>query len=108
MAMMSTRENLGEDEDGNETGQGLDSGTVVIGGEKITPSKPISEKDKKKLAQREAKRKRDEIVSKDDERDRRRSGNDRRRHRATDKVRLPRVIPTRSDPQCIITARTIS
>ncbi|WVF71771.1 hypothetical protein IAT40_006579 [Kwoniella sp. CBS 6097] len=44
--------------------QGLESGTVVVGGEKITPEKPLNEKEKKKLAQREAKRKRDEMVSK--------------------------------------------
>ncbi|WVQ82424.1 hypothetical protein IAT38_004552 [Cryptococcus sp. DSM 104549] len=44
--------------------QGLDSGDVVIGGETITPDKPLSDKEKKKLAQREAKRKRDEMVSK--------------------------------------------
>ncbi|WVQ99136.1 hypothetical protein IAU59_006268 [Kwoniella sp. CBS 9459] len=44
--------------------QGLESGTVVVGGEKITPEKPLNDKEKKKLAQREAKRKRDEMVSK--------------------------------------------
>jgi hypothetical protein len=36
----------------------------VVGGEKIVPDKPLDEKEKKKLAQREAKRKRDEVVSK--------------------------------------------
>ncbi|KAK8864161.1 hypothetical protein IAR55_001407 [Kwoniella newhampshirensis] len=44
--------------------QGLESAQVVVGGEKITPNKPLDEKEKKKLAQREAKRKRDEMVSK--------------------------------------------
>ncbi|OCF31032.1 hypothetical protein I316_07303 [Kwoniella heveanensis BCC8398] len=44
--------------------QGLDSGAVVVGGETITPEKPLNDKEKKKLAQREAKRKRDEMVSK--------------------------------------------
>ncbi|WWD17538.1 hypothetical protein CI109_101979 [Kwoniella shandongensis] len=44
--------------------QGLESAQVIVGGEKITPNKPLDEKEKKKLAQREAKRKRDEMVSK--------------------------------------------
>lgn len=35
-----------------------------MGGEKIVPNKPLGEKAEKKLAQREAKRKRDEMVSK--------------------------------------------
>lgn len=44
--------------------QGMESGTVVVGGEKINSKKPLKEKDKKKLMQQEAKRKRDELVSK--------------------------------------------
>ncbi|CAD6577000.1 MAG: hypothetical protein TREMPRED_001836 [Tremellales sp. Tagirdzhanova-0007] len=44
--------------------QGLESADVVIGGKQITPNKPLDEKAKNKLAQREAKRKRDEMVSK--------------------------------------------
>lgn len=44
--------------------QGLESADIVIGGEKITPAEPLNDKEKKKLAQREAKRKRDEMVSK--------------------------------------------
>ncbi|KGB74623.2 hypothetical protein CNBG_0461 [Cryptococcus deuterogattii R265] len=44
--------------------QGLESADIVIGGEKITPDKPLTDKEKKQLAQREAKRKRDEMVSK--------------------------------------------
>ncbi|WVW83609.1 hypothetical protein I302_105630 [Kwoniella bestiolae CBS 10118] len=54
-----TREKHGKDQS-----QGLDSGAVVVGGETVTPDKPLSDKEKKKLAQREAKRKRDEMVSK--------------------------------------------
>jgi hypothetical protein len=42
----------------------MESAAVVIGGEQIIPDKPLNEKEKKKLAQREAKRKRDELVSK--------------------------------------------
>ncbi|WRT66094.1 uncharacterized protein IL334_003047 [Kwoniella shivajii] len=49
---------------GESQAQGLESGTVVIGGETINSDKPLNEKDKKKLAQTEAKRKRDEMVSK--------------------------------------------
>ncbi|WWC89593.1 uncharacterized protein L201_004518 [Kwoniella dendrophila CBS 6074] len=49
---------------GKNQSAGLESGTVVIGGETVTPDKPLNEKEKKKLAQREAKRKRDEMVSK--------------------------------------------
>ena len=37
---------------------------MVVGGEQIIPKQELSEKEKKKLAQREAKRKRDELVSK--------------------------------------------
>lgn len=37
---------------------------MVVGGEKIIPNKPLDEKEKKKVAQKEAKRKRDEMVSK--------------------------------------------
>ena len=44
--------------------QGLQSADVVIGGEKIKMDEDIPEKKKKKLAQQEAKRKRDEMVSK--------------------------------------------
>ncbi|KAL0250702.1 hypothetical protein I308_102885 [Cryptococcus tetragattii IND107] len=44
--------------------QGLESADIVIGGEKITPDQPLTDKEKKQLAQREAKRKRDEMVSK--------------------------------------------
>lgn len=43
--------------------QGLESADVVVGGEKIKTEKPLTEKEKKKLAQKEAKRKRDEMVS---------------------------------------------
>ncbi|ODN79884.1 hypothetical protein L202_03778 [Cryptococcus amylolentus CBS 6039] len=48
----------------SDTAQGLDSAAVVVGGEKIVPEKPLTDKEKKKLASREAKRKRDETVSK--------------------------------------------
>nr|ODN82538.1 hypothetical protein L203_05347 [Cryptococcus depauperatus CBS 7841] len=44
--------------------QGEDSAEVIVGGEKIVPSKPMSEKERKQLAQTEAKRKRDQMVSK--------------------------------------------
>jgi hypothetical protein len=44
--------------------QGLESADVVIGGKKITADTELNEKEKKKLAQTEAKRKRDELVSK--------------------------------------------
>lgn len=44
--------------------QGLQSADVVIGGEKIKLDEQISDKKKKKIAQQEAKRKRDEMVSK--------------------------------------------
>ncbi|ORY32602.1 hypothetical protein BCR39DRAFT_564238 [Naematelia encephala] len=47
-----------------EHAQGLESADVVVGGEKISSNKPISDKEKKKLAQKEAKRKRDELVAK--------------------------------------------
>ena len=44
--------------------QGLQSADVVIGGEKIKLEDDIPEKKKKKIAQQEAKRKRDEMVGK--------------------------------------------
>lgn len=45
-------------------GQGMQSAAVVVGGEKIVPHTDLSEKERKKIAAREAKRKRDELVSK--------------------------------------------
>jgi hypothetical protein len=51
--------------DGDAAGaQGTDSADVVIGGEKIEIDKDLDEKERKKLAAREAKRKRDEMVAK--------------------------------------------
>ena len=47
-----------------EGAQGVEGADVVVGGEKISIDKSLSDKEKKKLAQREAKRKRDELVSK--------------------------------------------
>ncbi|ORX36894.1 hypothetical protein BD324DRAFT_627598 [Kockovaella imperatae] len=47
-----------------EGAQGVESAAVVVGGEQVVPKTEMSEKEKKKLAQREAKRKRDEMVSK--------------------------------------------
>lgn len=44
--------------------QGLQSADAVIGGEKISFDQEMSDKKKKKIAQREAKRKRDDMVSK--------------------------------------------
>lgn len=48
----------------DDQSQGLESADVVIGGKKITADTELNEKEKKKLAQTEAKRKRDELVSK--------------------------------------------
>lgn len=44
--------------------QGMQSAAVVVGGEKIIPHHELSEKERKRIAAREAKRKRDELVSK--------------------------------------------
>lgn len=44
--------------------QGVDSADVVIGGEKIEIDENLDEKKRKKLAAKEAKRKRDEMVGK--------------------------------------------
>jgi len=44
--------------------QGLESADIVVGDEKIHADKDMSPKEKKKFMQKEAKRKRDEMVSK--------------------------------------------
>lgn len=44
--------------------QGLESAEIVLGGGKVQSDKPLTEKEKKKLQQKEAKKKRDEMVSK--------------------------------------------
>lgn len=51
--------------DGDAAGnQGLDSADVVIGGEKIEIDHDLNEKERKKLAAKEAKKKRDKMVGK--------------------------------------------
>lgn len=44
--------------------QGLESADVVVGGEKIHSEKELTDKQKKKLAQKAAKQARDDMVSK--------------------------------------------
>ncbi|KAK4684455.1 hypothetical protein P7C73_g5722, partial [Tremellales sp. Uapishka_1] len=57
-------ESSSESEDESEKPQGMDSADVVVNGEKININEPVSDKKKKKLAQKEAKKKRDEMVGK--------------------------------------------
>ena len=63
-----TENDLPEDDvkkvDVDDGEQGTQDAAVVVGGEAIVPENELTDKEKKKLQQREAKRRRDEKVSK--------------------------------------------